>query len=331
MVRRGCRAIVAVTLDGVRLIDNLALTPGVRMMSAAPPSATPGLVAGSRPKTLPASVAPVITGTAVAIHEGGEHWPSAILALVTALLLQIAANFANDAFDFRRGADTAERLGPTRITSSGLIAGPGRDHGDGARAPGGGYDGVAVGDPGRLADLRVGDRRDDLRGGLHWRAVATGLSRAWGSVRVRILRVGGGAGTAYIQTGELTALALVAAIPVGALGVGILIVNNLRDIDTDRVAGKHTIAVRLGEQDTQYEYGVMLVIAAVTPVVMWTVGWLDLGGDHPDVVAVWRVALEPGHDQDRAGAESDAGQYRAGAADLQRGAGDGIDPECLRW
>ena len=75
-----------------------------------------------RPKTLPAAVAPVIAGTAVAFHEGGEHWPSAMLAMVTALLLQIAANFANDALDFRKGADTAERLGPTRITSSGLVS-----------------------------------------------------------------------------------------------------------------------------------------------------------------------------------------------------------------
>lgn len=75
----------------------------------------------TRPKTLPAAIAPVIAGTAVAVHEGGEHWPTAILAMVTALLLQIAANFANDALDFRRGADTADRLGPTRITASGLV------------------------------------------------------------------------------------------------------------------------------------------------------------------------------------------------------------------
>ena len=83
------------------------------------------------------------------------------------------------------------------------------------------------------------------------------------------------AGTAYIQTGNLTALALATSVPVGALAVGILIVNNLRDINTDRAAGKRTISVRIGERRTQWEYGLMLVIAGAAPVVFWIVGWLN--------------------------------------------------------
>src|SRR5215207_5078728 len=76
----------------------------------------------ARPKTLPAAIAPVIAGSAVAIHERGFFLPAAIAALITALLLQIAANFANDAIDFKKGADTAERAGPTRVTSGGLLS-----------------------------------------------------------------------------------------------------------------------------------------------------------------------------------------------------------------
>jgi 1,4-dihydroxy-2-naphthoate octaprenyltransferase len=84
------------------------------------------------------------------------------------------------------------------------------------------------------------------------------------------------AGTAYIQTGNLTALAIAASVPVGALAVAILIVNNLRDIATDRAAGKRTIAVRLGVRGTQIEYATMLVVAGAAPLVFWIVGWLDI-------------------------------------------------------
>lgn len=232
-------------------------------------------VLAARPKTLPAAVAPVIAGTAVAIHEGGEHWPSAILAMITALLLQIAANFANDALDFKRGADTADRLGPTRVTASGLITAEGVMRATIVTLV------LAV-----LTGLPLA-----IRGGwpifaLGVAAIVCAVAYTGGPSPLAYLGLGevfvflffglaAVTGTAYIQTGEVTALALVTAIPVGALAVGILIVNNLRDIETDRVAGKKTLAVRLGKRNTQYEYGLMLVTAAATPVVMWAVGWLD--------------------------------------------------------
>jgi 1,4-dihydroxy-2-naphthoate polyprenyltransferase len=244
-------------------------------MSAAAMSPLQMWVLAARPKTLPAAVAPVIAGTAVAIHEGGEHWPSAILAMMTALLLQIAANFANDALDFRRGADTADRLGPTRVTASGLIT----------------AEGVMRATIVTLVLAVITGVPLAIRGG--WPILALGVAAiicavayTGGPFPLAYLGLGevfvflffglaAVTGTAYIQTKEVTALALVTAIPVGALAVGILIVNNLRDIETDRVAGKKTLAVRLGRRNTQYEYGLMLFIAGATPVVMWAVGWLD--------------------------------------------------------
>ena len=228
----------------------------------------------TRPKTLPAAVAPVIAGTAVAIHEGGEHWPSAILAMITALLLQIAANFANDALDFRRGADTHERMGPTRITASGLVSAD-----DVLRATAVVL-GLAV-----LTGLPLA-----IRGGwpifiLGLAAIVCAVAYTGGPFPLAYLGLGevfvfiffglaAVAGTAFVQTEELTALALAASVPVGALAVAILVVNNLRDFATDRVAGKRTIAVRLGVRGTQLEYGLMLVIAGAAPVVFWIVGWL---------------------------------------------------------
>jgi len=229
----------------------------------------------TRPKTLPAAIAPVIAGTAVAVHEGGEHWPTAILATVTALLLQIAANFANDAFDFRRGADSADRLGPTRITVSGFVTV------DAVMRATALVLGLAV-----LTGLPL-----VLRGGwpilvLGLAAIVCAVAYTGGPAPLAYLGLGevfvflffglaAVAGTAYVQTGELTALAVATSIPVGALAVAILVVNNLRDIHTDRRAGKRTVAVRLGERGTLWEFAGLLIVAGAAPVVFWFVGWLN--------------------------------------------------------
>jgi len=228
-----------------------------------------------RPKTLPAAVAPVIAGTAVAIHEGGEHWPTAIFAMITALLLQIAANLANDALDFQRGADTAERLGPPRITASGLASA-----GTVMRATALVL-GLAV-----LTGLPL-----VLRGGwpilfLGLAAIVCAVAYTGGPFPLAYLGLGevfvflffglaAVAGTAYLQTGELTALALATSVPVGALAVAILNVNNLRDIHTDRQAGKRTVAVRLGERRTRWEFATMLIVAGAAPIIFWIAGWLN--------------------------------------------------------
>ncbi len=250
------------------MVANLMIT------TSTPPAWRMWLLA-TRPKTLPAAVAPVIAGTAVAIHEGGEHWPSAILAMLTALLLQIAANFANDALDFRKGADTHERMGPTRITASGFAT----------------PETVLRATSVVVALAVVTGLPLVIRGGwpillLGIAAIVCAVAYTGGPFPLAYLGLGevfvflffglaAVAGTAFIQTGELTALAIAASIPVGALAVGILIVNNLRDIVTDRAAGKHTIAVRLGVRGTQIEYAAMLVIAGSAPIAFWIAGWLN--------------------------------------------------------
>jgi len=229
----------------------------------------------ARPKTLPAALTPVMTGTAVAFHEGGVHWLSAALALITALLLQIAANFANDALDFKRGVDTAERVGPARITSSGLIS----------------ADAMLRATAIALLLATASGLSLAIRGGwpmfvIGIAAIVCAVAYTGGPFPLGYLGLGeifvfvffglvGVAGTAYVQTLDLTGLALAASLPIGALAVGILVVNNLRDLRTDAQAGKRTIAVRIGERRTRLEYKALLLIAVVTPAILWYVDWLD--------------------------------------------------------
>lgn len=229
----------------------------------------------ARPKTLPAAIAPVVVGTAVAIRERGFDLGATLACVAVALLLQIAANFANDAFDFHKGADTAARLGPTRVTAAGLI--PSRH--------------VLVATAVTLLLAMLAGSYLVVLGG--WPILAIGLL----AIVSAVAYTGGPAplgyaglgdlfvflffglvavaGTAYVQTGELTNLALTAGIPIGCLATAILAVNNLRDVDTDRVAGKRTIAVRLGPSGAIAEYIVLMTVAHVTPVALYLTGELE--------------------------------------------------------
>lgn len=229
----------------------------------------------ARPKTLPAAVAPIVVGTAVAIHEDGFVWWIALLALLTALLLQIAANFANDAIDAKKGSDTADRTGPTRITAAGYVT----------------YRQVMNATWITLALAMVTGIPLLIRGG--WPFVALGIASlvcavayTGGPFPISYLGLGevfvflffgliAVTGTAYLQTGELSALSLAASIPPGAMIVGILIVNNYRDREQDATVSKRTVAVRIGAHNTRIEYFSMLVITAVTPFVFWIIGWLN--------------------------------------------------------
>ena len=240
-----------------------------------PPTRRQRWTLAARPKTLPAALTPVMTGTAVAFHEGGVHWLSAALALITALLLQIAANFANDALDFKRGVDTAERVGPARITSSGLIS----------------ADTMLRATAIALLLATASGLSLAIRGGwpmfvIGIAAIVCAVAYTGGPFPLGYLGLGeifvfvffglvGVAGTAYVQTLDLTGLALAASVPIGALAVGILVVNNLRDFRTDAQAGKRTIAVRIGDRRTRLEYKALLLIAVVTPAILWYVDWLD--------------------------------------------------------
>lgn len=247
----------------------------------------------ARPKTLPAAIAPVLVGTAIAIHEDGFHGLAALMALITALLLQIAANFANDALDFSRGADTSERMGPLRVTATGLLS-----HGAVMRAT------VLT-----LALSMASGLWLVVRGG--WPILALGIAAmvcavayTGGPFPLGYLGLGevfvfiffgpvAVAGTAYLQTLELTPLTLAGSVPIGALAVAILVVNNLRDLPTDARSGKRTVAVRIGPNLTKVEYGAMLAVALASPIAFWLAGWLDrwwilTAGSWPLAWNLWR-------------------------------------------
>lgn len=229
-------------------------------------------IAGARPRTLPAALAPVLVGTAVAMWDGGAVWDRALLALVVALALQVGVNYANDYSDGIRGTD-AERVGPMRLTASGA-----------ARPQQVKWAAFACFLLGGLAGLTI----VVLTG--QWWLLAVGAAcmvAAWyytggsspygyrglGEVSVFVFfGLVATIGTAYVQTEQASWLALVAATGVGALACALLVVNNLRDIPTDAVAGKHTLAVRLGDRGTRRLY-VGLVAAAVVAVVAAAVAW----------------------------------------------------------
>jgi 1,4-dihydroxy-2-naphthoate octaprenyltransferase len=221
-----------------------------------------------RPKTLPAAVSPVIVATALARADGYfALWP-ALAALVGALLLQIGSNLANDYFDAQKGADAADRLGPTRVTASGLLA-PAE---------------VRLGMIGvfALAAL-VGVYLISVAG---WPIVLIGVAAMLAAVAytggplpfgyyglgdlICFLFFGPVAvcGTYYVQALNVSRDALFASIPLGALITAILVVNNLRDIDSDRRAGKITLAVRLGRAGTRQQYIALLSIAYATALVL---------------------------------------------------------------
>jgi 1,4-dihydroxy-2-naphthoate polyprenyltransferase len=235
-------------------------------------------VEAARPRTLPAAVAPVLVGTAAAEAVPGALDPvRAVLALVVALALQIAVNYANDYFDGVKGVDTEARTGPRRAVAAGLVS------------PGGMKRAIAValGVAG-LAGLA-------LAALVGWELLLVGVvailatlgysggsrpyaSAALGEVMVFVFfGVVATVGSAYVQDGRITLVALLASLPMGSLATALLVVNNLRDIPSDTAVGKRTLAVRVGEQGTRQLY-VALVAAAflgLIPLVLATGrGWL---------------------------------------------------------
>jgi len=227
----------------------------------------------ARPRTLPVAVGPVLVGSAVAAGRDQAHWPAALAALAGALLLQIASNLANDLFDFEKGADGDDRIGPARAAQSGwLTAGQ-------LRA------GVAVVLAGAVG---VGLYLTWLAG---WPVVVAGAVsmgaalaytggpwpfgyKGWGDAAVFLFfGVVAVVGTDYVQALNFSRQAFLACVPVGALATAILVVNNVRDIESDRRAGKLTLAVRLGRRGGVVEYAGLLALAYATlPLFMLTAG-----------------------------------------------------------
>ncbi|WP_445258496.1 1,4-dihydroxy-2-naphthoate polyprenyltransferase [Nocardioides aurantiacus] len=249
-------------------------------------------IAGARPRTLPAAVAPVLAGTAVALWEDGAVWWKALLALAVSLLLQVGVNYANDYSDGIRGTDS-DRVGPMRLVGSDAAS---------PRA-------VKLAALGSLA--AAGAVGLVLAATTSWWLVGVGalcILAAWfytgGSRPYGYLGLGevmvfvffglvAVIGTAYVQTEAFHLAALWAGTGVGAFACAILVANNLRDIPTDTVAGKRTLAVVLGEDRTRHLYGLLVDAAAVALVgVALTTTWyvlLALVAAPPAVRAVTTV------------------------------------------
>lgn len=229
-------------------------------------------VLAARVPTLPAAIAPVVVGSAAAAHEGMFEVVGAAGALIVALAIQVGTNFANDAFDFLRGADTVRRLGPPRVTQAGLLSARDVLRGAylcfGVAAVVGLYFVTRFGWPVLIAGLlAIGAGLGYTAG--PWPIAYHGLGEVFVFVFFGLVAV---AGTAFVQMGRITTLALGAAVPVGLLCTAILIVNNLRDVETDRVAGKHTLAVLLGPTITRGLYLGCLLAAAAAPALLHAAG-----------------------------------------------------------
>src|SRR3954451_8040389 len=222
----------------------------------------------ARPRTLPAAIAPVLVGTAAAVERVDDIRVGAfVAALVGSIFIQIGTNLANDYSDAKRGADTADRLGPVRVTSSGLVA-PRRVLvatwiAFAVAVAAGLYLGAVAG----VVILIVG-AASILAGVLY-----TGGPRPYGYAGLGELFVflffGLVAvnGSYYVQLERLDWLPFGLSVAVGCLATAILVVNNVRDIDTDRRAGKRTIAVRIGRDATRRLYLALIGLAYLALVV----------------------------------------------------------------
>lgn len=252
----------------------------------APASRVDIWTAAARPKTLGAAVAPVLVGTAMAWAAGGFHAGAALCALLGALLIQIGTNFSNDYTDYLKGADTEARKGPLRVTQAGLVL------------------------PETMKRATIGVFVLAFVVGLYlvwrggWPVLAIGLLSIFSGVLYTVGRyslaylgladlfvlvffgpvaVGG---TYYVQALEVDAVVLIAGLAPGLLSTAILLVNNIRDVEEDREAGKKTLVVRLGKP-----FGIGLYVFCVTAAALIPLGLFLATGRHPWAIAVLPVVL----------------------------------------
>lgn len=230
-------------------------------MSSVRPGSLAAWILAIRPRTLPVSLAPVLVGTAVAHRLDGLRLAPAVAAAAGALLLQIGSNLANDVFDHEKGADTETRIGPPRATQQGLLSARAMKRAMVvvfALATAIGLYLTAVAGPAILAVGLLSIAAAVAYTGGPWPLGYHGLGDVAVFLFFGLVAV---AGTAFVQLGHVPLLAWAAALPVGTLATAILVVNNLRDVDTDRAAGKHTLAVRFGRGGARAEW-IALVAAA---------------------------------------------------------------------
>jgi 1,4-dihydroxy-2-naphthoate polyprenyltransferase len=229
----------------------------------------------ARPRTLPAAVAPVLVGTALAIQQGHFDGIAFACALLGALFIQVGTNLSNDYSDARRGADTEDRLGPVRVTAGGLVP------------------------PKQVLIATYVSFGIATLLGIYLVVIAGWVLAVIGGVSILagVLYTGGPrpygyaglgevfvflffglvavTGSYYVQIQELPWEAFVLAVPVGLIASAILVVNNVRDMDTDRRAGKRTLAVRMGREKTRVLYAAMLAVAYLAAPLPWLLGDLS--------------------------------------------------------
>jgi 1,4-dihydroxy-2-naphthoate octaprenyltransferase len=229
-------------------------------------------IMASRPRTLPAALAPVVVGSAMALADKSFVWLPAVAALLVALVLQVGVNLANDYFDYLKGIDTQDRLGPARVTQSGLI--PPRQVKAAmiltiilSAIPGtyllirGGWPVIIIGFACVLAVLAYS--------GGPYPLASHGLGDLFVFIFFGLVAV---CGTYYVQVLHLTPIVWLMGVIEGLLITAILVVNNLRDIQTDRKTGKRTLAVTIGDRGCRIEYVVLLAVAYAIPIALWLSG-----------------------------------------------------------
>lgn len=240
--------------------------------AAGRPSRARAWIHACRVPTLAASIVPVLVGTALAWRHGASRPLAAVAALIGAIAIQIGTNLANDLYDFRKGADSADRIGPARVLAEGWL---------------------------RLGEVRAGMvaffALAVVAGLFLYRvagwpvlaigvaSIVAGITYTAGPFALAYVGLGDATvflffgfvavlGTYFVQAGTVHPEAILAAIPVGALATAILVVNNVRDIDTDRAAGKRTLAVFLGRRGARAEFLALLIAAYAVPVGLWAQG-----------------------------------------------------------
>lgn len=236
------------------------------------PSAAGAWFLAIRPKTLVAGLVPVAVGSAVALRDGHFQPLVALAALIGALFLQVGTNLANDYYDFKRGADTADRLGPPRATQQGWLA-PGAVLAGAIVCFGAAFvDGLYLVTVGGVPIVVIG--LASIAAGVAYTAgpfplAYNGLGDVFVLVFFGFVAVGG---TYFVQAQAVSAVSLWAALPVGLLGVALLAVNNTRDAKTDAAAGKRTLVVRFGAGFGRAEWLACVAASALVPIGLWLAG-----------------------------------------------------------
>ncbi|MGB5351641.1 MAG: 1,4-dihydroxy-2-naphthoate polyprenyltransferase [Polyangiales bacterium] len=260
-------------------------------MSGVVPGSTRAWMIAARPATLTAAFAPVAVGTACAWRVGGFRWDAALAALIGAFLIQIATNFANDMYDFEKGADTEERLGPTRAAQAGLLSVPQLRSGiivSFALALGTGVYLTWIAGP-VVVVIGLGSMAAGLAyTGGPFPLAYNGLGDVFVMAFFGFVAV---CGTAFVQALYVPDITWLASIPIGALATGILVVNNVRDFEGDRRVGKTTLVARFGRSTGVQEYAILLFGSYATPVVMYLLGWSSAWVCLPWLTLPWALRL----------------------------------------